>query len=245
MGIIYCAQNKVNGKRYIGQTCRSLGERRRDHERWVRKPSSAPSPSVFVSALRKYGVDSFKWSIVFDGIPNEDLNEYEIDAIAVYKTLSPNGYNLMTGGGANGLHSEDTKKKLSEASKNISDETRRKISEALKRRGPCSEETRKKMSEGVKRAHRHRKPPSESTRKKISESSRGRKKPPVSEETRQKMSEAGKRRAPPSDEARQKMSEAGRNRWADKREAKNLARARRAEAEQGKIECESRSTINR
>ena len=52
--------------------------------------------------------------------------------------------------------SEETKRKLSDAAKNISDETRRKMSEAKKgktspRKGETlSEETRKKMSESMK-----------------------------------------------------------------------------------------------
>ena len=68
--------------------------------------------------------------------------------------------------------SEEARKKLSEAHKNISEETRKKLSEAQKGKpawnkgNKLSEETRKKMSEAHKNI-------SEETRKKMSEAQKG------------------------------------------------------------------------
>lgn len=60
--------------------------------------------------------------------------------------MSPNGYNLNTGG-KNKRHSEETKKKISESNKGkkVSEETRKKLSESHKGH-KVSEETKKKLS---------------------------------------------------------------------------------------------------
>lgn len=90
-------------------------------------------------------------------------------------------------------HSEESKKKISEAKKGtkISDETRKRLSESLKGRSrpdligkKLSKEHRGKMSESLKG-----KKPSEETIKKISESNKGQKR---SEAIRKRISEAKK-----------------------------------------------------
>ena len=83
--------------------------------------------------------------------------------------------------------SEETRRKLSDAAKNISDETRRKMSEAKKN---MSDETRKKISESMKGKNKG-KHLSDDTRRKLSESHKGKHQ---SDETRRKISEALKRR---------------------------------------------------
>ena len=96
---------------------------------------------------------------------------------------------------AGAIHSEETRRKMSEANKGNgnpffgkkhSEEFRRKLSE-IKKGKKHSEETRKKISETNKA--RKRKPHSEETLRKIRESNKGKKR---SEETRRKMSEIKK-----------------------------------------------------
>jgi hypothetical protein len=72
--------------------------------------------------------------------------------------------------------SEETKRKMSEAHKNMSEETKRKISEARKGK-PLSEETKRKMSEQRKGENNHMfgKTHNEETKKKLSELKIGRK----------------------------------------------------------------------
>ena len=79
--------------------------------------------------------------------------------------------------------SEETRKKMSEAQKNISEETRKKLSEAKKGKHH-SEETRKKLSE----AHKGKRI-SEETRNKISEAKKGKH---ISEEAKMKIGAAKK-----------------------------------------------------
>jgi len=84
--------------------------------------------------------------------------------------------------------SEETKRKMSEATKgNISEETKRKLSEAKKGR-KHSDEAKRKMS--GENNHQYGKPLTEETKRKISEATKGN----ISDETKRKMSEAKKGR---------------------------------------------------
>lgn len=91
-GIIYCAYNKVNQKRYIGQTIQRLCERRANHY--------TSDPNIyFHRALRKYGKDDFEWTVIDTAETREELNEKEKYWIKFYNTLdSSHCYNLLPGG---------------------------------------------------------------------------------------------------------------------------------------------------
>lgn len=142
--IIYKATNKINGKIYIGQTLHNLNNRIVEHVRGKDK-------TYFQNALGRYGIQSFDFSIIDIASCKNDLNEKEKYWIRFYNCKSPNGYNLTDGGeGRVGYKpSEETRRKLSAAKKNISDETRKRLSDAATRR-IVSQETRKKMSESGK-----------------------------------------------------------------------------------------------
>ena len=95
LGIIYCYKNKVNGKCYIGQTVNEA-KRKRDHR--CAANNGSVKGSAFHSAIRKYGYNSFEYTILHSGKTKEDLNVLEQIEIEKYNTLSPFGYNLKTGG---------------------------------------------------------------------------------------------------------------------------------------------------
>lgn len=147
MGIVYCARNKVTGQRYIGQAKNSLAGKKDGHLCAARKLDSTRRPSLLSLAIRKHGAESFEWTVLFDDVDEEDLDQLEIDTIAVYQSQAPNGYNQMTGGKKGSKHSDEVRKIISEASKNISEETTKKRKESHRRRKPISEETRRKMRE--------------------------------------------------------------------------------------------------
>lgn len=109
--IIYLATNIVNGKQYVGQTVRTLDRRRNQHYSDAKRQTCN---IIFHNAIRKYGENAFIWEVVKEYNDVTILDEAEKRCIALLNTLSPNGYNLMTGG-SNGTHSEETKRKMSEA----------------------------------------------------------------------------------------------------------------------------------
>ncbi len=133
--VIYKATNKINGKCYIGKTVRSL-EVRIFHHKCLSKRSAK---IYFHNAIKKYGIQSFEWSIIDTAETEEILNEKEIYWIKFLNTKSPNGYNLTDGGeGISGwIPTKESRKKLSEVKMG-------------KKRKPFTEETRNKMRESKK-----------------------------------------------------------------------------------------------
>ena len=102
-----------NNKSYIGQTIRSLRERKSEHLGAARSGCNL----IFYKAIRKYGKENIEWSIIEDNISHiNKLNWSEEFYIAYYDTLIPDGYNLKSGG-LNNIPSEQTKQKISEGNK--------------------------------------------------------------------------------------------------------------------------------
>lgn len=145
--IIYRAQNKINGKIYIGQTS-NLSKRISCH---------LCGKTYFSDALRKYGVKSFDFSIVDSADTKELLGEKEKYWIKSLNSMYPNGYNLTSGGEEAYTYSEETRRKMSERKIGFhhSEETKKKFREfrhsedvKQKLRGRfVSEDTKRKMSE--------------------------------------------------------------------------------------------------
>lgn len=94
---IYCYQNKVNGKRYIGQAI-DLDRRKKDHK--VRAfnifEGNSEYNSVIHKAFRKYGYDNFEYSIL-EECKIQNLNEREFYWIQYYNSQEE-GYNCDNGG---------------------------------------------------------------------------------------------------------------------------------------------------
>lgn len=161
--IVYMATNKVNGKMYIGQTVGNLGVRKRNH---INDALNKSNTMYFGKAIRKYNQDNFDWEVLDSARNIDELNELEIFFIKLFKTFGE-GYNLNAGG-KNALHSEETKRKMSEAQKGekcymygkkgknsvnwgrcASVEVRKHMSEAQKGI-KCSEESKQKISKTLK-----------------------------------------------------------------------------------------------
>lgn len=107
-GIIYKAVNKINKKIYIGQTIRSLKERKRDHIK-------CEDNTYFHNALRKYGTDNFEWFEIDSADNINDLNYLEKYWIEFYNSYK-NGYNMTTGGDGFEM-SLEARKKISDGKK--------------------------------------------------------------------------------------------------------------------------------
>lgn len=93
--IIYKITNLINGKVYIGQTTRSLKKRWYEHcnEFKTRKNCLA-----IHSAIKTYGKDNFLVEEIDHATDKIDLSKKEQYWIAYYNSISPNGYNLTSGG---------------------------------------------------------------------------------------------------------------------------------------------------
>ncbi len=132
--IVYLITNKINGKRYVGQTVNSLDHRWNLHIGHSRNPKRS---GVLCSAIRKYGPENFQIKLLVKCDSIEEMNHRETYYInKIFKTLAPNGYNL-DGGGKNNIMHPETKRKLS-------------IAHTGKKRGPFSEEHRRRLSEANK-----------------------------------------------------------------------------------------------
>ena len=140
MGYIYLITNKIDGKKYVGQT---IGKD--IYERWKGHLKKSSNCRYLKHALEKYGKDNFKIiCICFD----ENCNNYEQEYMIKFNTLVPNGYNLRQAGN-NGFHNEETKKKIGESIKsyytNLPENEKKAIYD--KQRGQKNHNFGKKMSE--------------------------------------------------------------------------------------------------
>lgn len=125
---IYCIENLINGKKYIGQS-NNIYKRWKSHIKELN--NNCHCNNYFQKAWNKYGEDNFYFNVLENCKENE-LNEKEIYYISKYSTYK-SGYNLtLGGGGRRGYHLTDKQK---EAIKNgrhdfkHSEETKRYISE--------------------------------------------------------------------------------------------------------------------
>lgn len=150
--IIYLVTNKIDGKRYVGQTSQAL------HARWKRHQYPFPHrrSSYLYNSIKKYGVENFEIKPLVIVGTKEDMDYYERELIRLWDLRNPDkGYNLTDGGGGMlGFKlTEETKQRMSEHIK--TEEHRKKISDAKMgnkaRLGlKHSEETKQLMSQKAK-----------------------------------------------------------------------------------------------
>lgn len=143
---VYVHINKHNGKRYVGVTSKNKPE-----HRWNSGRGYKENPH-FISAINKYGWDSFEHVILYDQLSENEAKDIECELIKKWNTQNTKyGYNIASGGsGTPGCHpSEETRRKLSEARRreNLSEETLARRSAALKGR-KFSEEHKKRIGIG-------------------------------------------------------------------------------------------------
>ena len=89
---IYCVENNINGKKYIGQSI-NIARRWSEH----RCKSNIENRDTFLyNAIKKYGIENFKFYIIEECIEKELNNRemYWIDYFDTYK----HGYNMTLGG---------------------------------------------------------------------------------------------------------------------------------------------------
>lgn len=179
--ILYCITNSVNEKLYIGKTTQKLNKRWSGHKHRAKIGLS----TYFYNAIRKHGVDSFTIKPIATSKSYETITWLEKALIAELNTSIPGILYNTKEGGDGALHSEETKRKISEVQtgkrpseyyKNMgakySSDARRITATKLwsdpvfranrsgdnhwTRRLGYNPETIKKMAEGKRKAHEQR-----------------------------------------------------------------------------------------
>ena len=100
-GEIYCLTSP-SGKKYVGQCVKQLssGKKWGYIQRWkdhIRDANTKNYCRQLNNAINKYGSENFTIEVIKECNIYE-LNYYEEHYIKLYNTLSPNGYNLTSGG---------------------------------------------------------------------------------------------------------------------------------------------------
>jgi len=137
-GIIYKCTCLKNDKSYIGKTIKDLSLRVRQHL----ADSKRLNHLILYRAFKKYGFSSFKWEPIHK-CSVDKLDKMEKFYIKELDTMKPNGYNMTPGGDGmpNGYkHSEETKRKIGLSKignknwvdKKHTNETKKKMSDAQK-----------------------------------------------------------------------------------------------------------------
>lgn len=140
---IYKITNQINNKMYIGKTMNV-------HKRWTRhrnypfsnqKGKQNECPKLY-GAIRKYGIENFKFETVSEYNSEEECCQAEIEFIKNFNSIE-NGYNISEGG--NGV-SSGTRHPF--YGKKHTAKSRQKISQSKigKKMGPASEERKSKIS---------------------------------------------------------------------------------------------------
>lgn len=126
---IYLITNKINGKKYVGQTIHT------HLERWDGHCRSKDETSIISKAIQKYGKDNFSIELLETCKSLDDLNESEKKWIKYHNTIRPNGYNIREGGSGGGMLSEETKEKLRQINLNRPQEVLKRMQDGYKKRG--------------------------------------------------------------------------------------------------------------
>lgn len=164
---LYLITNKVNGKRYVGQTQSNIGYLSRWREHINEAMYTKGHRGLLHNAIFKYGPESFDVKLLIHDVEEKDIDRLEVLWIKKFKTFyladGSWGYNMTQGGqGIHGyIHTAATTAKMSIAST--------KYWERLRNNPELLKARNKKVSEGLKGIKR-----TSATRKKLSQIAKAR-----------------------------------------------------------------------
>lgn len=122
---VYIHINKINRKKYVGQTCQ------KPEKRW-NSGKGYKDNQYFWRSIQKYGWDGFEHEIVASNLTKEEADNFEKLLIKKLDTINQNkGYNLQDGG-SHGKPSELSRENIRKAAqkRNENEEWHRKQSES-------------------------------------------------------------------------------------------------------------------
>lgn len=128
MGCIYKITNCINQKLYLGLTINDAETRFKKHKSMIYSNGC----SALYEAFKKYGVENFMVETICFSNNKKELMSLEKHYISELNTVSPNGYNL-TSGGENCKVTDETKKKISKALKGRKIKWAEKVSIGVKK----------------------------------------------------------------------------------------------------------------
>jgi len=225
-GFIYMIKNKINNKIYVGQTARSLNKRIYEYKKAYNFDKF--HNQYLGNAFKKYGWDSFEFSIIDIATSIEELNEKEVKYITQYNSTNKDiGYNIAVGGN-NAIPGKETLEKMS-----IAHSGSKQNPEWVAKRIPKA---------GSEEAKKYGRPKTEEDKQHLSEISpkfwQGKKR---DEETIRKLSETKKALG-----FSQKQKEANNKKvYKINFKTKEVIRTYESTAEASKSECVSSATISR
>lgn len=134
--LVYRLKNKINGKSYIGITCRAVSARWCEHLQRVREGQRV---SRLYAAMRKYGVENFSKEILARVATDAEVRVLETHFIHKFDSYH-NGYNSNLGGHGFLEIPDHIKKKIGAAQKGkiIPAETRARMSLAKLGKSECA-----------------------------------------------------------------------------------------------------------
>lgn len=107
--VVYKHTCIVTNKSYVGITC-DYERRNKDHQ------NKLSGCRAFSSAIKKYGWSEFSHEILATGLTLHSANHFESFYIKHFNSMTPNGYNLRTGGDVS-LLNDEAKKKIGDANR--------------------------------------------------------------------------------------------------------------------------------
>jgi len=128
---------------YIGKTGKERTDRGRTKEfnsnlRWLEHVRDARlhvnnGCVALNNAIRLYGAENFTVEVIDECNGSDEANDLETMYIALYNTLTPNGYNIKKGGSGD-RHTDESRAKISasKVGKKHTEETKKKLSDMSK-----------------------------------------------------------------------------------------------------------------
>ncbi len=110
MGFIYKITNTINDKVYIGQTSLTLEKRFKGHLYHAKRE---PVTAIH-HAMKAHGYENFGIELLRE-VPDKHMNLWEVAYIKRLESMSPDGYNMRSGGGQRTVLAEASKQKISAA----------------------------------------------------------------------------------------------------------------------------------